>query len=99
MRYISIRRRRNAIKMHTCKAVVVAQLVERSLPTPEVRSQFESGHRQTFISDIYLFIVNCIEKTEIKIKRPGMAFFKLIRVNKPVYNQLKAFLLKFLAFK
>ena len=25
--------------------------------------QFESSHRQTFILDIYLFTVNCIEKT------------------------------------
>ena len=32
---------------------------------------FESSHRQTFISDIYLFTVNCIEKTKIKKKRPG----------------------------
>ena len=29
--------------------------------------RFESSHRQTFISDIYLF-----EKTKIKKKRPGM---------------------------
>ena len=34
---------------------------------------FESSHLQTFISDIYLFTVNCIEKTKIKKKRPGMA--------------------------
>ena len=38
--------------------------------------RFESSHRQTFISDIYLFTVNCIEKTKIKKKRPGMAHLK-----------------------
>ena len=32
---------------------------------------FESSNRQTFILDIYLFTVNCIEMT--KINRPGMA--------------------------
>ena len=26
---------------------------------------FESSHRQTFITDIYLFTVNCIEMTKI----------------------------------
>ena len=39
--------------------------------------RFESSHRQTFISDIYLFIVkNFIEKTNINKKRQGMAFLK-----------------------
>ena len=41
--------------------------------------RFESSHRQTFISDIYLFTVNCIEKTKIKKKRPGMAHLKNIQ--------------------
>ena len=36
---------------------------------------FKSSHRQTFILDIYLFTVNCIEKMKIKKKRPGMAHF------------------------
>ena len=39
--------------------------------------RFESSHWQPFISDICLFTVNCIEKTKINEKRPGMAdFFK-----------------------
>ena len=48
-------------------AVVVAQLVERSLPIPEVHGL------NPVISKIYiehLFTVNCIEKTKIKKKRP-----------------------------
>ena len=45
-------------------AVLVAQLVERSLLTPEVRS----SDRQTLY---YLYTVNCIEKTEIKEKDAG----------------------------
>ena len=32
--------------------------------------RFESSPWQTFISDIYLFTVVCIEKTKIKKKRP-----------------------------
>ena len=40
--------------------------------------QFESSHWQTFLSDIYLLTVNCIEKTKIKKKRPGMAHFLYI---------------------
>ena len=38
--------------------------------------QFQSSHRQTFISDIYLFTVNSIDKTKIKKKRTGMAHLK-----------------------
>ena len=36
--------------------------------------QFDSSHRQNFIE--HLFIINCIEKTKINKKRPGMAHFK-----------------------
>ena len=46
-------------------AVVVAQLVKRSLPTPKVRSS------NPFISKLnieHLFSVNCIQKTKIKKK-------------------------------
>ena len=49
-------------------AVVVAQLVERLLPIPEVRAW------NPMISKIYiehLFIVNCIVKTKIKKKEAG----------------------------
>ena len=47
-------------------SVVVAQLVERSLPTPVISKLLKIEH---------LFTVNCIEKTKIKKKRPGMANF------------------------
>ena len=53
-------------------AVVVAQLVERSLAIPE-----DQGWNPV-IGKIYiehLFTVNCIEKTKIKKKRSGMAHF------------------------
>ena len=52
-------------------AVVVAQLVERSLSIPEVR-----GSNPVIGKILYwTFTVNCIEKTKIKKKRPGMAHF------------------------
>ena len=44
------------------RAVVVAQLVERSLPTQEVRGS--NSVIIKLLSDIYLFTVNCIEKTK-----------------------------------
>ena len=52
--------------------MVVAQLVERLLPTPEVRSS-----NQVIGNKLYLmfFTANCIEKTKIKRKRPGLAHF------------------------
>ena len=54
----------------------MAQLVERSLPTSEVRGSNPA------IGNFYiehLFTVNCVEKTKIKKKRSGMAhFFKKI---------------------
>ena len=46
--------------------MVVAQLVERSLPIPEVISKIYIEH---------LFTVNCVEKTKINKKRLGMAYF------------------------
>ena len=56
-------------KHKTQMAVVVAQLVERSFPTPEIHGS---------IPDIGKFLSsNCtIEKTKIKKKRPGMAHLK-----------------------
>ena len=48
--------------MDTYWAVVVAQFVKRSLPTPEVR-----GSNQV-IGEV-LFIINCIEKTKIKKRK------------------------------
>ena len=50
-------------------AVVVAQLVERSLPTPEV-------HSSNPINGKLLFTVNCFEKTKIKKKRQVMSHLK-----------------------
>ena len=54
--------------------VVVAQLVERSLLTPEVRSSNPVIGK--LLLDIYLITVNWIEKTRMKKKRPGMAHLK-----------------------
>ena len=52
-------------------AVVVAQLVEQSLPIIEVR-----GSNPVIGKKLYwIFTVNCIEKTKMKKKRPGMAHF------------------------
>ena len=54
--------------------MVVAQLVERLLPIPEVRNS------NPVIGKIYiehLFSVNCIKKTKIKKKRPRIAYFFL----------------------
>ena len=53
--------------------MVVAQLVERPFPIPEVHGS------NRVIDKIYiehLFTVNCIEKTKIKKKRPGMAHLR-----------------------
>ena len=55
--------------------VVVAQLVERSLAILEVRGS------NPFNGKIYiehLFTINCIEKTKIKKKGPGMSHLKKI---------------------
>ena len=52
--------------------VVVAQLVERLLTIPEVRGSTPVIGK-IFIE--HLFIINCIEKTKINKKRPGMAHF------------------------
>ena len=52
-------------------AVVKAQLVERSLPIPEVRGSNPVIGKTIY----YLYTVNGIEKTKIKKKRPGMAHF------------------------
>ena len=50
------------------RAVVVVQLVERSLPTSEV-------HISNPIIAKLLCTVNCNEKTKLKKQRPGMAHF------------------------
>ena len=50
-------------------AAVVAQLVERSLPIPEVRGSNPVIGKYLFIEQ--LFTINCIEKTKIKKKEAG----------------------------
>ena len=49
--------------------MVVAQLVERPLPIPEVRGSIPVIGKKIYIE--HLFIVNCIEKTKIKEKEGG----------------------------
>ena len=53
----------------------MAQLVEQLLPIPEVLG---SSHWEKKLYIEHLFAVNCIEKTKIKKKRPGMAHLKKI---------------------
>ena len=58
------------------REVVVAQLVERLLLIPEVcGSTPVIGKIYIEHLFVYLFIINCIEKTKINLKRPGMAHF------------------------
>ena len=53
-------------------AVVVAQLVEQSLPIPEV-----GGSNPVIGKKLYwTFTVNCIDNTKIKRKRTGIAHLK-----------------------
>ena len=51
--------------------MVVAQLVERSLPTPEVR-----GSKPVIDEFVYLSTINCIVKTKIKKKEAENGVFK-----------------------
>ena len=57
------------------RVVVVDQLAEQSIQTPEVCSS--NPVISNFLLD-YLFTVNCIEKTKINKKRPRMAHLKNI---------------------
>ena len=54
--------------------MVVAQLVDWSLSIPEVRS-LSPVMGKIYIEHlfVYLFIINCIEKTKINKKSQGMA--------------------------
>ena len=67
----------DAFQLKHCNewAVVVAQLVERSLPTPGVRGLNPVIGKLLYWAFKRLATVNCIEKTKIKKKRPGMAQF------------------------
>ena len=51
--------------------MVVSQLAERSLPTPEVR--FESSHR-------HVFALNCIGKTKIMKNRLGIVVIACFQI-------------------
>ena len=53
----------------------MAQLVEGSLPTPEVRGLNPVIGKLLYRTIKYLPTVNCIEKTKIKKKSPEMAQF------------------------
>ena len=64
--------------------------------------QFDSSHQQNFTEHlfVYFFIINCIEKTKINKKRPGMDhFFKkslLVQFvkagnSRPNFNPFNAF--------
>ena len=46
--------------------------VGRAVASDTRGPQFKSSHRRNFI---HVFTINCIEKTKIKKKRPGMARF------------------------
>ena len=60
-------------------AVVLAQLVEWSLPIPEVCILNPVIGNNLYIE--HLFTVNCIEKTKIKNKEAGNGQFKKINAN------------------
>ena len=65
------------IKGWNIEAVVVAQLVERSPPTPEIRSSYPVIGK-TFIE--HLLTVNCVEKTKIKKKEAGNSPLKKVEI-------------------
>ena len=64
------------------QTVVVAQLVERLLPTPEVRSSNPVIYMEQLLT------VNCTETTKIKKKEAGNGLFFTIEVSKN-YSQLQ----------
>ena len=71
---LALRGVKNAVdKLLRQRAVVVAQLVERLLPIPEVCG---SNPVISKISTEHLFPVNCIEKTKIKKKEAGNGLIK-----------------------
>ena len=70
--------------------MVVAQLVEQRLPTPEIRG-----------SNTYAKSTNCtIEKTKIKKKRPGMVHLKKLSLfgNIFIFARKEIFVSAFLLF-
>ena len=61
-------------------AVVVAQLVERALPIPEVRGLNPVIGNNLCLYWTFVYCQLCIEKTKIRKKRPGMAHFKKLNL-------------------
>ena len=51
--------------------------VGRAVATDTRGPRFKSSHWRKFKKNICLLFVNFIEKTKIKIKRPGMAHLKI----------------------
>ena len=64
-------------------AVVVAQMVKRSLPAPELRGSNPVIGKLLYIERLFTF--NCVEKTKIKKKKQGMAHFRPTRCCSYVY--------------
>ena len=65
--------------LHPKRAVVVAQLVERLLPIPEICGLNPVIGKKLLIYWTFVYCQMCIEKTKIKQNRPGMAhFFKKV---------------------
>ena len=69
-------------------AVVVAQLVERSLPIPEVCGSNPVIGKNLFIYWTFVYCQLCIEKTKIKKKRQGMAHFLKNMKRKHLLNNI-----------
>ena len=72
----------------TIWAVVVAQLVERSLPTPEIRGSNPVIGKLLYRTFNCLSTVNCIEKTKIKKKEAGnfQSFLDFVLFKKPEHG-------------
>ena len=62
----------------------VAQLVEQSLPIPEVRRSNPVISKNLFKNWTFFYCQPCIEKTKIKKKTPGMSHF----IKKEIMNNL-----------
>ena len=56
--------------------------VGRAVASDTRGPRFKSSHWQNYIE--HLFTVNCIEKTKIRKKRPGMAHLKNISYLSPI---------------
>ena len=57
--------------------MVVAQLVEWSLPKPEVRGSIPVIGKNLFIYSKFVYCQLCVEKTKIKKKEAGNGLFFL----------------------